>query len=368
MGEREILISQNDFRISDYKFFVLSADVGGSHTYVAVMGVRSKKKYDMILKYSYKTSEVAVFHEVLNKALQDAHEMFHIGINRCCIGGAGPVSRKRGYIKLTNHDLEINQKEILAHTMLNKVILINDFEAVGYGLDMLDLVEHTYELDHVGEDLTHHWTPGNTYAVIGAGTGLGMSIVHYDLGKHLHIPLPSEGGHMDFVPYNHLEMELVEYLKKNKLTKKDVHPEYERVLCGTGVAILYEFLRSKQMFGETEITKKIDDMSEEEKPQEIFNNYKNDETCAKVVDMFINFYARAARILALIAECYSGLFIAGKIAIRNPELFGTGKFMEEFEKHDKRNDVLRKTKVYIVKNEDAGLLGCCNVAANFYNI
>ncbi len=368
MAGREIMIPQNNFNLENYNFFVLTADVGGLHTYIAVMGVKSKKGYDIILKYSYKTSEIKQIHEPINLALKEAHEVYGICVNRCCIGGAGPVSRKRGYIKLTNQDLEINQKNILTNTMLNKVILINDFEAVGYGLDMLNLKKDTYELDHVGEDLTHQWTPGNTYAIIGAGTGLGMSIVHYDSGKHLHIPLPSEGGHMDFVPYNHLELELVEYLKKNHLTKKDVHPEYERVLCGSGITILYDFLRTKSLFSETETTKKIDSLSDEQKPAEIFQAASHDETCKKVVDMFINFYARAARILALISECYSGLFIAGKIAIKNPGLFKTGAFMEEFEKHDKRNDILRKTKVYIIKNEDIGLYGCCNVAANFFNI
>ena len=42
--------------------------------------------------------------------------------------------------------------------------------------------------------------------------------------------------------------------------------------------------------------------------------------------------------------------------------------MHEFELHDKKSIVLQKIPVYIITNNDVGLYGCCNVAANFYNL
>lgn len=367
MDDKKVYIEKKEFSIKEYSFFVLVAEVKTHQSMIAVLGVKNKKKYDLIVKFTYKTAEIPDISVPINSVLKEVKETYDINVNRCCIGAAGPVSRKRGYIKLTNIDLTISQTEILSKTMLNKVILLNDFEAIGYGLDLLEFEKDVKELSHIGEDLTRNWTPGNTYAVIGPGYGLGMSISYYDTNRHLHIPLPSEGGHIDFAPYNHLELELTEYLKQKALTKKEVHPEFERVLCYSGISLIFEFLRSKYKH-DCPITKQLESLEEYEKVKLIFAYYKKDELCKKTVDMFINLYARASRILALISECYSGLFLAGSLPRENIDLFTNGRFMEEFEKHDKRNDVLRKTKVYIIKNEDIGLLGCCNVAANFYNI
>jgi glucokinase len=84
--------------------------------------------------------------------------------------------------------------------------------------------------------------------------------------------------------------------------------------------------------------------------------------------MFITFYARAARSLALMSECYSGLFLTGKAILIHREKILQKEFMETFEQHDKRSDVLRKIPVYLVTNNDVGLYGCCNVTVNFFNI
>jgi glucokinase len=283
------------------------------------------------------------------------------------VAAAGPVSRKRTYIKLTNIDFQVNTSEILNNTLLKKVILVNDFEAIGYGLDLLDINKDVVMLPHVGEDLTNRSLLSNTFAVIGAGNGLGVTIAYYDSQKHMHVPLPSEGGHVEFSPHDEIELELVRYLKERVLKKKDVHPEFERLVSGIGMSHIYDFLRYKKIFPETEITKKIDSMQGIPKLKEI-DNSQNDPTCRKTSELFFSFYARAARNLALTAECYSGLFITGGIVSHYLDTIRNGEFMREFEMHDIRNDVLRKTPVYVILNKDVGLLGCCNVAVNFYNL
>ena len=96
----------------------------------------------------------------------------------------------RGHIDLTNVDMVINVKDILENTLLRKIILVNDFEAIGYGLDLLDLEKDVFVLPHVGEDRTNSNILSNTFAVIGAGRGLGVSIAYYDLVRHMHVPLP----------------------------------------------------------------------------------------------------------------------------------------------------------------------------------
>ena len=367
MVNKEKIISQKKFSKSDYERFIIVSDIGGTNTHIAIMGTKNSKSYDIIIKHDYQTKEISKIEDILNDVLKEAKEDYDIEIKIACIGAAGPISRKRSYIKLTNIDLEVNTKDLLAKTMLNKVIIINDFEAVGYGLDLLDLKKDVINLKHAGEDLTEGNIGTNTFAVFGAGTGLGMSIAPYCTIRHLHTPLPSEGGHIDFSAQNKVEMDLVEFLKKSALTKKSIYPELERILSGKGMENIFNFLVSKKKI-KNKLLKDLKKLEGHEKLNKIAANYDKNSTCKKTVDMFINIYARTARTLALVSECYSGLFIVGNVALDYIERFKEKKFMEEFEKHDKRSDILRKVPVYLITNRDVGLYGCCNVAINFFNI
>ena len=365
--EHKIYIDKRDFRKGDYERFVIVGDVGGEHTYLAVMGIKSNMSYAIIFKRTFFTKDIPKIYEIINDSLACAYKDYGIEIGREVLAAAGPVSRKRGYIKLTNINLEVNAQEILNHSMMHKVILLNDFEAIGYGLDTLDMNKDVMLLEHVGEDFTTPKDLSNTFAVLGAGNGLGMSIAYVEKTKHIHVPLPSEGGHMNFAPQSMLEFELLQYLKDSVLTRKHAHPELERVLCGKGLVNIYNFLRSKKLYEETSATKHIDALTGNEKLTAIESNI-NDITCKKTMELFMTFYARAARNLALISECYSGLFIVAGRMIIYSEYFTDGAFMQEFELHDQRTDVLRKIPVYLIKNPDVGLYGCCNVAVNFYNL
>lgn len=352
-----------EFDKSKYRFFSIVADVGGTTAYFAIMGVKDNLHYDMIFKHQIPTKEISEIHLLLNDVLKQAYERMGIEVSRCCISAAGPVSRKRGYIKLTNAALEIKKTEILAKTLLNHVVLINDFEAIGFGLDNLNPEKDILPLKpdyEVIEDRVF----GNTFAVIGAGTGLGMSIAYYNRDKYLYIPLPSEGGHMDFAPYDKDDWELLEYLKKKySLTTQ---PEYELLLSGRGFENIYDFLRSKKSVKKTEMVKNIDSLKGDDKLNMIDEGYGKDDLCTKTIDLFVKYYARAAKNLALVSECYGGLFLNGKIVLKKLKAFS--KFTEEFHKHAKEEAILKKIPVFVIKNTDIGLYGCCNVVTNFYNL
>lgn len=366
--ENKFLYAKSNFKKDKFDYFVIVGSIGAHHSDFAVFGVAGKKEFVTLIRASEDTSNIKKVSSVLNEVLSFAHKEYNIEINRCCIAASGPVSRRRGYIKLTNYDFEVNTKDIMDNTMLNKVILVNDFEAMGYGLDFVDLKKDVDSIEHVGEDLTGSWTRENVYSMMGASTGLGMTVTYYNLKDHLHVPLPSEGGHTDFISHDAFDCEFVEYLKNNVLEKKESHPDFERALSGEGMINLYNFIKSKKTFPESKITKEIDSADEGKKLEIIESNYSKDKTCKEVLDKTVSYFARLARSLALTSESYSGLFLTGKIIDNNLELFKSGDFMTEFEKHDKRSDILRKVPIYVIKKDDIGLIGCCNVASNFYNL
>jgi len=356
-----------------YNRYILVADIGGTNTRIGVMGIKNSKSFHIIFRFNHLTKDIKNIVDLINDTLSYAKEKYNVEVKMSCIGAAGPIPRKRSYIKLTNVDLEINQQEILANTMLTKVLLINDFEAIGYGVDLLDLNRDVVKLPHVGEDLTKGVIPFNTISVIGARSGLGMAIAHYDSIKHLHVPLPSEGGHMSLTPTNELELELVKYLKKNIMIKKDTQPELERVLSAKGIKNIFDFLVFHEKCKDDQLIKEINKLELVEKLSEIEKNYSKNKICKKTIDMFIKYYAIVCSNLTLLSECYSGLFIVDIIALKNIKGIELKRkilmnFMNEFEKHDKRTDVLRKVPVFLITNKDVALYGCCNVAVNFFNI
>lgn len=363
--KRDIKIPINNFNKGEYKDFIIVSDVGGTNTSMAIVGVRNNTSFEIIFKHFYFTKEIISFESILNDTLKKAKDEYNIEIAIAAIGVAGPVSDSREYVRLTNADLELNTTHLLNHTLLDKITLLNDFEAIGFGLDLLDLNNDVIKLPHLGEDLTENSITSN-FASIGAGTGLGMCIAFYDSTRKIHIPLPSEGGHMELAPNNKLEMQLIKFIKKRVLKKKDFRPDMESVLSGQGLDNIFNFLSSRKWFINKTL-REINKLEDGDKLAEIEANYHKDKTCKKTMDMFVSFYARAARNLALMSKCYAGLFIAGRIAMKDIEFLKDRAFMKEFEKHDKSSNVLKKIPLYVITNNDVSLYGCSNAAVNFFD-
>jgi hypothetical protein len=153
-------------------------------------------------------------------------------IASACFGVAGPVIE--GKVKATNLPWVIHEDSLKKDLGIKKAALINDLTANGYGIPLLK--KKAFETLNAGKE-----RKGNA-ALISAGTGLGEALLFWD-GKG-HIPSSSEGGHAEFAPRNRLEIELLEYLMD-----RFGHVSYERILSGTGLSHLYQFLRESKRFG-----------------------------------------------------------------------------------------------------------------------
>jgi glucokinase len=338
----------------DYENFAIVADIGGTTTTVAIMGVKDHDAYEIILSQRHDTKEITSLDRQLNSIMKEAKDTYDIEVSTGCFCVAGPLSNGRKTIKLTNTYLEINADSILRKTMLSKIVLLNDFEAIGYGIDSLDPKK-----DIVSIHQPNHSSHDRPRAILGAGTGLGMGIIVYD--NNLPKPIPSEGGHMDFAAYDELEWELASYLRTH--VSRGLPPDMERVLSGQGLENVFDFLSSR--FYQTETIRRIRKIKGAQKLDEIRVHYGKDSCCTKSVDLFIKFYARAAKNLALFTECYSGLYIFGRIANRYSDRFTDKEFLAEFCRHDKKSELLANIPIYLILNTDVSLYGCCNVAAKY---
>src|SRR4051794_24813208 len=163
---------------------LLAGDVGGTKTLIGLFerGIRRPRP---IVTHSYTTQTFASFTEVLDAFAQDVHQPF--ALDTAVLGVAGPVINNTA--RLTNIPWDISAAAVTTRFGAARVCLLNDLEAMGHSVEVLEEEELT-----TLQDGTRN-VRGNA-AIIAAGTGLGEALLHRVNGRIL--PIPSEGGHADF--------------------------------------------------------------------------------------------------------------------------------------------------------------------------
>lgn len=339
---------------------LIAGDIGGTKTILRLLEITTDQPFPFNLIPFYEqtyfsqsyTDLVPLIHQFLQEAQREIQPK--ITVEKACFGIAGPVINNTS--NLTNLNWSLSGEHIAQVLSLEKVSLINDFAAIGYGI-----------LGLKPEDLCPLQTvdpnPLAPIAIIGAGTGLGEGFLIPHNGSYQ--VFSTEGGHTDFAPRSPLEFDLLTYIRdKFKLTRVSV----ERVISGIGIVSIYQFLRHKnptleseemtqiyqqwdQEIGETE--KNIDLASEIAKAA----NQKQDYLSQQTLQLFVELYGAEAGNLALKLLPYGGLYIAGGIAAKNLELMQSGLFMNGFCAKGRMEKLMKQIPIFIIKNQKVGLIG-----------
>src|SRR3989344_9083453 len=322
----------------DYRQLILAGDIGGTNCSLGIFGIKNRP--ELIVSFHFKSRQLKDLYGPINLVLEYAKRRFGIKIEKCCLGIAGILSAKKDYVHLTNANLDLSMKALSNRTALKKIILMNDFEAAGYGVNVLK----SKDIKTIQKGFKTLKAP---IVVIGAGTGLGKATLIYDNGRKMHIPLASEIHHADFPAQNKIEMELVDFIKKYRKIKNVSNGD---ILSGDGLENIYLFLRKSGRFKKTKIIAQID--KSKNKPELISKYRKEEPICRKTFEIFKMAYAGFAKNCALDALSFNGVYIAGGIAPKNAAIFDSG-FIKEFEKSNKMNQILKKIPIYLVLNYDA---------------
>lgn len=344
-------------KLVDTKFssYVLGADVGGTNTNIAVAGIENSKPV-LLFSLDFKSQELESLVPAIEETLNYAYKNYNIKINSACFGVAGIVTPNQDLVELTNVDWNISKKELIEKTSLENVLVINDFQAVGYGINLLDSKNINDMFEIKSEKSQEHNL--STKAILGAGTGLGKSILVYDKNHNIYVPIPSEGGHGDFPAQNDFEIRLLEFIKELRGISQPI--TYEELISGRAIESIYLFLQKSQHFDVTDYTNEIN--GSQDKVNLISKYREVDETCKETFRLFSRFYARCAKNFVLDTMSTGGLYIAGGIAIKNKEIFNSKDFFDEFENAYRRSDILKKVPIHIIVNYDVSLIGACLAA------
>ena len=343
-------LSDNALFRGEWMFFgktkyYLMADIGGTKSVLAIID----DKYHIKFKKIYPSQEIRNLAETINQFLREP-ECRQYTVKVASLAIAGPINNERTFAQPTHTEWSVDANNIIQHTPLRKVLLINDFEATGFSIDQLKPEQYT-ELTDFGRN-----TKG-TIAIIGAGTGLGVGILSYD-GKR-HTPIASEGGHVS-LPIradDAIDIKLESFLKK-----KGLYKDAEDVISGRGIANIYNFLSTQNIRYNKKSHGIISKASIDEKPALITKYALEDKDilCIRTLEIFIKYYARTASNLALTTLC-SELVIAGGIA---PKILPVlqDMFIEVFTQPERAHirKFLEHVTIIVITDTDVNLYGSLN--------
>ncbi len=328
---------------NDYDGFVVGGDVGGTHTNIGVAGAKAGAA-TLLYSAHFESRKLTSLLPAIREALDYGRENYGIKADRGVAGVAGVVTDS-GRAKPTNLSWVVDAEEIKHELGLEDFGIANDFQIIGWGIASLkegDLFEAKSGEPGFGE----------TRAVIGAGTGLGKSILSFD-GKR-YVPIPSEGGHADFPPHDRFDLDLADYVRGGRKTPAS----YEDLLSGRGIERIYDFLRER--LGETDLTAEIE--GAKDRAALISKHRQIDPLCRETFRIYAKLYARCAKNFVLESLATGGLYIAGGIAAKNREIFVSPEFQAEFLNAEKQRHLLERTPVRVITNYDVSIMGACNAA------
>ncbi len=319
---------------------LLAADVGGTKTLVGLFR-REPRRPSPVAVEAYRTLDypdlATLAREFLRGAGVSADQL-----EGACVGVAGPI--EEGRARLTNVPWIVDAAELAAMLPVPRCDLLNDLEALAWGVTVLRASE-----------LTVLW-PGErddrgSAALLAAGTGLGVALLPRIDGRF--VPRPSEGGHASFAARNAEEQRL-----QTALIRERGRAEIEQVLSGPGLANIYRLVFPHECPAVT-------GADPEDLPSRISRSALEGrcDWCRRSLEMFVSAYGAVAGDLALTALATGGLFIGGGIAPQILDALRWPVFLDAFFAKAPLDQVMRRIPVGVILNPEAGLLGAATYAS-----
>ena len=312
---------------------VFVGDVGGTNARFAIADLSDRTKPLLSHGLSLRAAE----YETLEAAI--AAYLPAAGVApppATVIDIAGPVIN--GEATMTNLSWHISEAKLKLIGFL-EAKLINDFSALAAAAEVLD------ERDVAPIGPAERYAPARTVALIGAGTGLGVSALIREDGAS--IVLASEGGHIGFSPGNELEVDVYRIL-----SRRFGHVSTERVASGPGLVNLYEALC--ELRGAA---------AEFHDPPAISTEaQRGPGLCREVVELFFAIMGSVAGDVALMFGA-NAVLLTGGVTTALQSFLQASAFRMRFEAKGRMSKYLQAIPTYLITRKDAALLGCARIAS-----
>lgn len=302
----------------------LVADIGGTHARFAIADI------DELTISHFVSLECRMF-----SSLRAAIEAYMASIpyrpGMAAFALAAPVDVDE--VKMTNLDWSFNRGELSKASGADKVVLVNDFEALALVLPYL--VPH--DLHRIGGDDAVDKGPR---VVLGPGTGLGVAgLVHAESGWRA---VPSEGGHIGFAAEDSEEFAIMQGLRQGK-----ERVSAERLISGPGLEKLYAHLVMAEGSKRARPVRDVVKLA----------LTGADPVAEKALDYFCRWLGRFAGDIALVYGARGGVYLAGGIAPVILKALEAGSFLAAFQAKGRLSGFLESIPIHVITAKDAGLRG-----------
>jgi glucokinase len=318
-------------RLQKAERHILAADIGGTNSRFAHFRITTSGELDLISHLWIQTAEALSFADLLQKLRGSNLQLDPPEADIVAIAAAGPII-EGVRVKAPLIPWEIDISHAARDYGFQRSILMNDFVAQAYSC--ISPIGKQAEIVFAGAAEPH-----STIAVIGAGTGLGKAVIVPDDRDGFSVA-PSEGAHACFPFVGEREFAFQRFLMNAHRTP---YATYNHVVSGSGLTSIHAFLTGCYR-----------------EPASVVEEFcRHPETLSWIA----KFYGRACRDFALEALARGGLYIAGGLAARNPDIVQHDSFKEEFLDSETMKSVLGHVPVFLMRNQNSGLWGTAMKAA-----
>lgn len=314
----------------------IAADVGGTHARVALLCAPSAGSSELEV-LAYRTFTCADYPSLSDLLRDFIDAEVKVPVQHCVLACAGQVMDDA----VVNDNLAWRVRlPRLRHALaLERVDVLNDFEALGYALDAGRELESRLLC---GPDICR---PGPT-VVVGPGTGLGAAVRLPCAGSGL--VLTTECGQMDLAPTTAREREVLAHL-----APEGGYVAYERILSGPGLLALYRALCALQGVRPLLAT-----------PESITAAARacSDACAIEAVNLFCATLGSFAGSVAMAFMADGGVYLAGGFLSSMFDLLQQSRFVERFLHQRSVRKFLERVPVRVMEHGRHGVLG----AARWY--
>jgi glucokinase len=254
----------------------------------------------------------------------------------CSIGIANPITGDR--VQMTNSHWSFSIEAVRRELGFERFVVVNDFTALALAIPDLP----ASELRQLGGGAA---VAGAPMALIGPGTGLGVSGLVPSTERGRWVALEGEGGHVTLAAGNPREAAVLEVLREHF-----GHASAERAISGQGLEALYNALcvldgmPNAVPLTAAEISQR--------------GLAASDAQCVEAIDLFCAFLGSVGGNLALTLGARGGVYIGGGIVPRLGEAFTNSRFRACFEDKGRFRAYLASIPVYVIHAEvSPALLG-----------
>lgn len=249
------------------------------------------------------------------------------------LGVATPVTGDQ--VRMTNHHWAFSIAALQRELGVQRCRVVNDFTALALSLPALG----PQDLMALGGGAP---VAGSTIAVLGPGTGLGVSGLVPCAGSG-YVALAGEGGHVTLAATDDGQAEVLAHLRRTY-----GHVSAERVLSGAGLVELYRVACALAGVAPRACT-----------PADVGEAAAlgDDAQCQQAVRWFTAFLGNVAGNLALTLGALGGVYVGGGIVPKLGHAFDAALFRQHFEAKGRYHDYLAGIPAWVITAATPALLG-----------